>query len=591
MKEKKLCKGLAFAIILMFVGLGFVPDIHGSVIKSVNFDGVQNYGFVSGELIIKLAKDATISSSPIEVLNEKHQMISIEKVFKNSENSILDNIYLLSVPEDTDILSIVDDYFSCLDIEYAEPNSIFYFAGIPNDENFSNQWALCNTGQASGSPGIDIDALEAWGIETGDENVVIAVIDSGVDYTHPDLANNIWVNDDEIPGNNIDDDGNDFIDDVVGWDFVGESPLFPNPDNDPLDDNGHGTHCAGIISAVTNNNIGVAGVCWSCKIMPVKVGGGSLGLVNLVVAVKGIEYAVDNGADVISMSFGSYDFSETLDYVLNYAHEQGVVVVASAGNGNTYQKSYPAAYDKVIAVAATDINDGRAEFSNYGNWIDVAAPGCEIFSTMPTYNVAMNNLGYNRNYDYCDGTSMSCPIVVGLAALLLSYDPNLTTDEVRSIIHYSTDWADTDRYIGNGRVNAHKALLIVAGITVPPNKPNTPSGPANGKTRTEYTYSVSTTDLDGDDLYYLIDWDDGTYSGWKGPFASGTTGLAAHKWNNQGKYQIKVKARDTYGVESEWSNSLLVTIQGNSKIVNGLFLQSHPHMFPILQLLLQRLRL
>ena len=171
---------------------------------------------------------------------------------------------------------------------------------IPNDPDFNKQWHLHNSGQYGGTIDADIDAPEAWDIETGDSDVIIAIIDSGIDYTHPDLENNIWSNEGEIPDNRIDDDENGYIDDVIGWDWR-------NNDNDPLDDLGHGTMCAGIASAVGNNNIGVTGVCWNCKIMPLKIIDSTISLeFDIDDLASAIEYAADNGANVISISLENY---------------------------------------------------------------------------------------------------------------------------------------------------------------------------------------------------------------------------------------------------------------------------------------------
>jgi subtilisin family serine protease len=582
-------KGLVIGIIVFFVGAGVTPVISENTIKNTNVDDAQNYEFVPGEFIVKLTNNGEISSPSIKVLNEKHQVNCIERVFKNSDNAILNNIYIFSVPEDADLISIVDDYSSCPDVEYAEPNGIFYLFGIPNDENFCKQWALQNTGQNGGTFDADIDAPEAWDIGTGSSDVTIAIIDSGVDYTHPDLANNIWINEDEIPNNGVDDDNNGFIDDIRSWDFC-------NDDNDPLDDSGHGTHCAGIASAIGNNSIGIAGVCWNCKIMPVK-GFDKNGVGWATDLANAIIYATDNGADVISMSWGNYNSTKIIHDAVDYAYSNGVVLVAAAGNIliDISRKFYPAAFDNVIAVAATDKNDYKASFSNYGEWVDVAAPGEEIYSTMPTYYVELNSAPYflSMNYDYLDGTSMACPMVAGLAGLLLSYNPNLTPDEVRNIIHDSTDWINTDKYIGNGRINAYKALLIESGITVPPNKP-TIDGPAKGQTGTIYNYTATTTDPDADELYFLFSWGDGTYSGWVGPFASGAVGSANHTWSNMGSFKIKVKARDSYCVESDWSDPLSVTMPKNKAYINTPFLnflEEHPNLFLIIQKIIQRLGL
>ncbi|MCX6664385.1 MAG: S8 family serine peptidase [Euryarchaeota archaeon] len=210
-------------------------------------------------------------------MNEKHQVYDLEKVFLNAEDTILDNIYLLHAPIGSDILSIAREYAACPDVLYAEPNGMARACGIPNDAHFSNQWSLQNTGQAiwiqkllgkitinfhiSGTLDADIDAPEAWDIETGNPDVVIAIVDTGIDYTHPDLAANIWNNTDEIPGNGIDDDTNGYIDDIMGWDFA-------YYDNDPKDDLGHGTSCAGIAGAVCLTTVlgwqGSVGIVPSC---------------------------------------------------------------------------------------------------------------------------------------------------------------------------------------------------------------------------------------------------------------------------------------------------------------------------------------
>ena len=205
------------------------------------------------------------------------------------------------------MLSAVEDYNSDPCVEYAEPNYLYSMqqvrAGnqgtIPNDPYFYQQWSLDQTSDA------DIDAPEAWDIETGDPSVVIAILDTGVDYNHEDLAGNIWINDDEIEDGQ-DSDGNGYIDDIRGWDFG-------SGDNDPMDWNGHGTHCSGIASAMTNNNVGIAGVCWNCKIMPLKFDFSN------VEAAEALAYAADNGADVISMSWGGYVYSQLLHDALNYA--------------------------------------------------------------------------------------------------------------------------------------------------------------------------------------------------------------------------------------------------------------------------------
>jgi subtilisin family serine protease len=435
------------------------------------FENQTSMKFAPGEFIVKVKQEKTFSKPALVALNEKHQVNALEKVFPNAEGTILDNIYLLHVPLGSDILSIVQEYASCPDVVYAEPSSFANICSIPNDANFSSQWHLHNTGQVilrnwtghnySGIPDADIDAPEAWDIETGSPDVVIAIIDTGIDYMHPDLAANIWNNTDEIPGNGIDDDHNGYIDDIRGWDFCYN-------DSDPKDEVGHGTMCAGIAGASTNNGIWGAGVAWNCKIMPVRAfnetGWGIYP--NITNAIK---YAVDNGADVISMSFISNYFAILRD-TINYAYGKGVFLCAAVGNEDNHYKWYPAGFDNVTAVAMTNQNDSRCSSadwgagwgSNYGDWVDIAAPGNIIYSTMPTYDVYWTIMGwYCHNFDWGGGTSFATPQVAGVAALLLSKDPSLTPDEVKTLLCGNVDPYNSTQYIGTGRLNAQKALTAL----------------------------------------------------------------------------------------------------------------------------------
>jgi len=421
--------------------------------------------YIPGEIIVKIKKDVLINSAQIDdfysfgipsidKINKKFRVKSVKSLSYEKTNSFLSSVYKIILPEEIFVPYALIEYNKNPNVEYAEPNYIYQTCQTPNDPLYNMQWALNQTSDC------DIDAPEAWDTETGNPDVVIAVIDTGVDYNHPDLSENIWTNNDEIPNNGIDDDNNGYIDDTKGWDFA-------NNDNDPIDDNSHGTHCSGIISAVGNNNIGITGICWNCKIMPIKFlgshGGGSL-----EDGANAIIYAADNGVDIISMSWGGLGESQILKDALDYAYSKNVVLVAAAGNNNldldhTPYHFTPAGYKNVISVAATDENDEIAGFSNYGRQIDIAAPGVNILSTIPTYIT---------NYSNKSGTSMACPYAAGLAGLILSINPNLNPSMVKTIIQSSTDELNpSDKFIGFGRINAftsiNKTANSIANINCP----------------------------------------------------------------------------------------------------------------------------
>ncbi|BAY27877.1 putative peptidase [Calothrix sp. NIES-2100] len=335
---------------------------------------------------------------------------------------------------------------------------------IPNDLYFGNLWDLSK-----------INATATWDYTQGSKNVIVAVVDSGVDYNHVDLNANIWTNADEIPDNGIDDDGNGYIDDVHGWDFG-------DGDNKPIDDSpkgGHGTHVAGIIGAVGNNSQGVIGVSPNVSIMATKHfrSGDTQG--NLWSVNQGTLYAINNGARIINLSFSSKYFDQEQYDILQYAYERGVLVIAAAGNGNSDNigqdndttPRYPASYDlpNIITVAAIDQKDQLASFSNYGeNSVDLAAPGVNIYSTLP-----------NNQYAAWNGTSMAVPQVAGAAALLLAANPNLTVLELRYALLSTVDKLDSlqGKTVTGGSLNVFKAYQQVVGSTlVQPESTNNNTG-------------------------------------------------------------------------------------------------------------------
>ncbi|RTR31151.1 peptidase S8 [Robertmurraya yapensis] len=298
-------------------------------------------------------------------------------------------------------------------VEFAEPNYLYLQNQIelPNDLLYREQyqWNLSA-----------IQAEAGWDITKGDEHIIIAVIDTGVDLDHPDLRRRL------TNGYNV---------------------LLNN--NFPDDDNGHGTHVSGIIASETNNHEGLAGVTWYNKIMPIKAMGAEGHGTTFDIA-KGIYWAADHGADVINMSLGNYQHSSLLKEAIDYAYSKNVVLIAAAGNENTMQPSYPAAFPNVLSVAAVSNTGQRAPFSNYGDYIDVAAPGVQIPSTY-----------FNQQYAALSGTSMASPHVAGLAGLLLSVNPNLTNQEVIDIIKNSTydlGIPGADNEFGSGLINVKNGL-------------------------------------------------------------------------------------------------------------------------------------
>jgi thermitase len=304
---------------------------------------------------------------------------------------------------------------------------------IPDDPYYTEQWGLPR-----------IRAPEAWDLTTGDD-LTIAIIDTGVDLDHPDLAGKLWTNAGEIPDNGLDDDENGYVDDSHGWDFV-------NDDAEPQDDYWHGTHVAGTAAADTDNGQGVAGVSWGARIMPLKVLDAS-GEGNYADVASAITYAADNGARILNLSLGGEDYSAALAEAVGYAHERGCLLAAAAGNENGAVR-YPAANGGVLAVVATTRWDKRWYGSNHGPEVDVAAPGADIYSTT-----------LDDAYLSASGTSTATPHVSGLAALVWSVQPGLTNDEVTRIITETVRDLGTpgwDEFYGWGRIDAYQAVSSVA---------------------------------------------------------------------------------------------------------------------------------
>jgi len=341
-------------------------------------------------------------------------------------------------------------------VEYAEPDYYRYAkTTLPNDSRFSDLWGLHNTGLNNGTVDADIDAPEAWNLTTGSTDVVVAVIDSGVDYNHEELRANMWRNPGEILGNGIDDDGNGYVDDYHGIDAIDNS-------GDPMDDDGHGTHISGTIAAVGNNGIGVTGVCWNCKIMALRFlssdGGGAISD-----EIECIQYAVNRGVKIVSCSFGEYSFARSEKAAIDAARNSGVLFIFAVGNdgeNNDTKPHYPSSYnsENIIAVGVSDRNDQLVSWSDYGlTTVDVASPGDDILSTEP-----------NNGYQSESGSSTATPHVAGLAALLKSYNPSLSWLDIKNLILNNGDKIGSaeGKLVAGSRINAFKALSAEVGIVL-----------------------------------------------------------------------------------------------------------------------------
>lgn len=354
------------------------------------------------------------------------------------------DVYQLQIPKGTNVEEMLYVLRQNPDIEYAAPNYKAYIAVTPNDLLFQYQYSLYNKGQRIapgdipgapiGKQNADIKAISAWGETQGDEDIVIAVLDTGIDFNHMDIKNKIHSS---------------------GYDFV-------NDDSDPTDDHWHGTFVSGIAGAETDNSEGIAGVSWNCKILPVKVmdeeGSGYYSWI-----IEGIIWAVDNGASVINLSLGGDVADQSLENAVKYAFDSGVVIVASAGN-DSGSVLYPAAYNAYcLAVAASDYDDLSVGWSNFGPEVDVAAPGDWIVSLYPEYLTPTGFLPYV----WASGTSAAAPHVAGLAALIKSIKPWLTSSEIMNVIRFSaddvnaSDYPGEDEFIGYGRINMEKALVPI----------------------------------------------------------------------------------------------------------------------------------
>lgn len=404
-----------------------------------------------GEIIVQLkSKPRSTARTPEEFLPSLPQAINNvhrQTPVKEIQKSTLDRFYTLRFDPEIDLEQTINQLQSDPEIESASPNYIGVIFSTPNDPNFSAQWGLTK-----------IQAPASWDITPGNNNSVVAVVDTGVDSNHEDLLNKTV-------------SGYDFVH-VNDWSpyygcYINSQEDYQTRDSQPTDFHGHGTHVAGIAAANTNNSKGVAGTCPDCKIMPVRVAFAIqcdsvvYGVFETDDLADGIIYAANNDADIISMSLGT-QHSSLLQSAINYALNKGKVLVAAAGNSNTSSTtySYPAAYPNVLAVGATTNTDSRASFSNYGSWVDLAAPGQNILSTTP-----------QNTYSFASGTSMSAPFVSGLAGLILALKPEFSAAQISQALISGTDPLSASLQLGSGRINSLKTLSALSPSPSPSPQP------------------------------------------------------------------------------------------------------------------------
>ncbi|HES59562.1 MAG TPA: hypothetical protein ENO18_03940, partial [Caldithrix sp.] len=422
--------------------------------------------FAKGELLITFSEDAT--ENDIAQILKKYNMKRdraykvIKKTFLVKDQNIQQRT-LAGVNDAQQLQNMAANLNAEIGVIHVQPNYRYQAIRLPNDPGIQGVYAMNNTGQTGGSDDADIDAFEAWEYSTGSDDIIVGIIDSGIDFDHPDLADNMWINPGEIDGNNIDDDGNGYVDDIYGWDWA-------YGDDTPSDYCGHGTHCAGTVGAVGNNDIGVAGVSWHVKLMALKFlddyGSGFT-----ADAISAVEYAAEMGAALTSNSWGGGSYDNMLETAIANAN---ILFIAAAGNDdmdNDVYPHYPSSYDldNIIAVAATDHNDYKAYFSCYGlESVDLAAPGLDILSTKPDNytDISFGIPGWGLSstyYGIISGTSMATPAVSGAAALIYSRNKNLSWNEVKSIIMDNVDPipAMNGITVSGGRLNILNAVLDV----------------------------------------------------------------------------------------------------------------------------------
>jgi PKD repeat protein len=510
----------------------------------------------------------------LDDLGTRHGVAFIERQFPGAKRKnykgkaiALDGWHRVRFHDKVDVLKIVEDYKKIPGVIDAQPISIHTVYREPMEQFYDMQWHLPR-----------IQAPEAWDIETGNSTIVVAILDTGVRYFQKDLGGvdasyfnptaaegNMWINWVEKDGlAGVDDDENGYVDDWIGWDFVADTdygflyPCYPgedcsDADNDPRDFNGHGTHCAGSVGAMNNNNEALASVTggWGngglertgngVKVMPLRIGWSidlygldyEVGVVEMDYAAEALQYAADNGARIASCSWGSENTGGLAD-AIDYFLASGGLIFKAAGNEDVSTPDYMGSRDDIINVAATDESDCKASFSNYGTWVDIAAPGVYIWSLFHDH--------YYPDTDYVaplDGTSMAAPLAASVAALTWSHEPSLSAEEVKQMLYLSADPIDglscNSMYageLGAGRVNAYQAVHLAP--------------------TADFTADV-TCGYDSLEVTFT-DESQGSVTDWSWDFGDGSTSTQqnpSHTYGGPGTYTVKLTVYNPYGSDDE----------------------------------------
>lgn len=532
----------------LFIIIGFV---HHSFSQSSTYNPTQ--------ILVKF-KDSTfyenIDYSKVKLKNKKltpieasfstHKVKEVKKSFQKIASKRLNRIYTLTLEDSVKRNSLIDALQKLPEVEKVEKIPLYETFFTPNDIH-PNQWNLPK-----------IQAENAWDLSRGSTSVVVAIVDDAVLTSHEDLQANIWQNSGEIAGNSIDDDNNGYVDDVIGYD-VADNDNNPNPPATATNSVfSHGTHCAGIAAAVSNNTKGIASIGYSVKIMAIKTKRSSTTDNFLHSTFQGIVYAILSGADIISMSFGGYGYSSIYQELLDEAHDRGIVLVAAAGNNNTTTPMYPASYNHVISVGSTDNNDIKSSFSNYGSTIDIMAPGSDIWSTLA---------GSVSSYGYLSGTSMACPLVAGVCALMKSYSPNATPSLIEACLKSGADNINAANasylgQIGAGRLNAFRSVACL-----------------NSAPIADFSASITSACV-GQIINFTDKTLGGTPNQWNWTFTGGSPTFSSNQnpmasYSAPGVYSVYLRVQNSQGTDWEIKNNYITvntpsaTISGNTTINNG----------------------